>query len=316
MLKTSLITFLITILVCNVCHPLPLPLNNLGSLPYPYKALAFKPTQNNIRNNTLLSPINYRPTANAGLNQTVYENATVVLNGVASDPNPGVKITYSWRQIGEPVVKLINKNTTNPSFTAPHVSANTQLKFLLTAKDDKGAEGTPAAVRILVKPNTPTAFIKQTEYILDVSGSQVFPNQTIKDRIINLYKSSDYEIPVLEYHLLGFDINAFDVKMHVEPKEVNSTVTRIDIPLLHAKNVSVAREYISSYNASYNKVDLGSIYADYDKMTDKMSIHIPVNVVSKYLLQYLLQIIPKRVSAEEQPYVLPLGKTTTKHHRH
>jgi hypothetical protein len=47
-----------------------------------------------------------------------------------------------------------------------------------------------------------------------------------------------------------------------------------------ASNVTVTNGII---NLNYGKVDLGSIYGIYDKPTDKMMVHIPFAVASKYL---------------------------------
>jgi tetratricopeptide (TPR) repeat protein len=97
--------------------------------------------------NSLLLPV-----ANAGTNQTVNENSTVTLVGVAIDPNPSAKLSLSWRQIAGPFVKLDNSDTANPTFTSPSdLRSDTQLKFLLIAKDDRGAASRPAIVTITVK---------------------------------------------------------------------------------------------------------------------------------------------------------------------
>jgi tetratricopeptide (TPR) repeat protein len=94
--------------------------------------------------------VNHPPVANAGINQTVNENTTVTLNGIASDPNND-KLTYSWTQIAGPAIILNNSNTTNPSFTTPSISSDTAIKLSLTAKDDKGAPSSPALVTVTVK---------------------------------------------------------------------------------------------------------------------------------------------------------------------
>jgi hypothetical protein len=39
------------------------------------------------------------PVVKAGPNQTAEENATVVLKGIASDPDSGDKLSYSWKQM-------------------------------------------------------------------------------------------------------------------------------------------------------------------------------------------------------------------------
>ena len=72
------------------------------------------------------------PTADAGPTQTVDESATVTLNGNASsDPN-GNALTYSWTQTTGPNVALNGNTTATPTFTAPQLSADTDLVFNLT----------------------------------------------------------------------------------------------------------------------------------------------------------------------------------------
>ena len=96
--------------------------------------------------------VNHPPVVKAGPDQTVEENGTVVLHGIANDSDPGDIISYSWRQMAGHAVKLSSSNSKNPSFIAPKVSVDTQLRFALTARDDRGATSiTPANVTITVK---------------------------------------------------------------------------------------------------------------------------------------------------------------------
>src|SRR6187200_348364 len=97
-----------------------------------YTALGFNATTpsntNNITSPTPLNntAINHTPVANAGVNQVVNETDTVILNGIASDPDPGdySKLTYLWTQVSGPHINLKNGNTTNPSFIAPTVPSD------------------------------------------------------------------------------------------------------------------------------------------------------------------------------------------------
>ena len=124
--------------------------------------------------------------------------------------------------------------------------------------------------------------IKNFEYTFDLEGSQIFPNNNIKQNIVSKYESSEYNIDDLNYELLGFKITASDIKIHVDPKKIDDSKTRVDIPLMLAKDVKVSNGPI---NLSYNEVDLGSVYGIYDKTTDKMTIHVPVSVAVKYIQQ-------------------------------
>jgi hypothetical protein len=121
---------------------------------------------------------------------------------------------------------------------------------------------------------------RQPEYTVSLDGKQIFPNSTLKQNIVDKYQSSTYDIRDLKYNILGFNITAHDIKIHVNPSRIDTTKTRVDMPLMLARNVTVTNGVI---NLNYNQVDLGSIYGIYDKTTDKMMVHIPLVVASKYL---------------------------------
>ncbi|HET7149085.1 MAG TPA: hypothetical protein VFI73_11355 [Candidatus Nitrosopolaris sp.] len=120
----------------------------------------------------------------------------------------------------------------------------------------------------------------QSEYTVSLDGKQIFPNSTLKENIVDKYQPSTYDIRNLKYNLLGFDVAASYIKIHVNPSRIDITKTRVDIPLMLARDVTVRNGVI---NLNYNQVDLGSIYGIYDKTTDKIMIHIPLAVASKYL---------------------------------
>ncbi|HET6715845.1 MAG TPA: hypothetical protein VFG90_01855 [Nitrososphaeraceae archaeon] len=81
--------------------------------------------------------------------------------------------------------------------------------------------------------------IKNFEYTFDLEGNQIFPTSNIKQDIVSKYKSSEYNIDNLDYELLGFKIRASDIRIHVDPKKIDDTETRVDIPLLLAKDIKV-----------------------------------------------------------------------------
>ncbi|MGB7638969.1 MAG: PKD domain-containing protein [Nitrososphaeraceae archaeon] len=85
--------------------------------------------------------VNHPPVANAGQNQTVDEGYAVSLNGSASRDPDGDPLTYSWKQIGGPMVKLNDTDTPIATFTAPPKlhSYDTNLVFKLKVTDTKNA---------------------------------------------------------------------------------------------------------------------------------------------------------------------------------
>jgi hypothetical protein len=124
---------------------------------------------------------------------------------------------------------------------------------------------------------------KSVEYTVDINADQIFPNDTIKNSVLNKQEPMEYLIPILEYNLLGFDIFATDIKVRTESstiEEENKDKLRIEFPIMQAKNVNVNNEI---FDLNYENIDLSSTYAIYDSELDKFTIHIPVYVAARYL---------------------------------
>ena len=120
-------------------------------------------------------------------------------------------------------------------------------------------------------------------YPVDIKANQIFPNDTLKNSIINKNHPMEYFIPVLEYNLLGFDIFATDIKVKAESKKIyedNTNKSRIDFPIMQAKNVNVNNEI---FDLNFENIDLSSTYTIYDSELDKFSVHIPAYVAARYL---------------------------------
>lgn len=124
---------------------------------------------------------------------------------------------------------------------------------------------------------------KSVEYTIDIEANQIFPNDTIKNSILNKNQPMEYLIPILEYKLLGFDIFATDIKVRAESKKIyedNKNKLRIEFPIMQAKNVNVNNKI---FDLNYENIDLSSTYTIYDSELDKFTIHIPVYVATRYL---------------------------------
>src|SRR5215813_11957814 len=114
-----------------------------------------------------------------------------------------------------------------------------------------------------------------------IDASHIFPNETLKHKIIEKSGQSEFKIPILKYNLLGFNISATDIKVKANVKEIGqSNNTRIDFPVMQARDVNVRNGVL---NQNFTNVDLSSIYAIYDPQTDKFTLHVPYNIAAKYL---------------------------------
>jgi hypothetical protein len=166
-------------------------IHNNANIPYHQTALAIPNLQanntdisksaSNATSTNVVPTANHPPVVKVGPDQTVNENATVMLVGVAIDPDPDDKVGYSWTQVAGPAITLNGADTDTPSFTAPsNLPSDTPLKFTLTAKNDKGAESTsPATVTVTVKHinHPPVADADQDQtvnagYVVSLDGTK------------------------------------------------------------------------------------------------------------------------------------------------
>ncbi|MDF2736456.1 MAG: hypothetical protein K0S93_312 [Nitrososphaeraceae archaeon] len=124
---------------------------------------------------------------------------------------------------------------------------------------------------------------RNLEYTVDINANQIFPNDTIKNSVLNKNRQVEYLIPALEYNLLGFDIFATDIKVKTESKNIyenDKNKLRIEFPVMQAKNVKVNNQI---FDLNYDNIDLSSTYTIYDSELDKFTIHIPLYVAARYL---------------------------------
>jgi hypothetical protein len=122
---------------------------------------------------------------------------------------------------------------------------------------------------------------KQLEYTQDIDANQVFADVTVKNKILNNLEPTQYTIPALKHSLIGYDISANNIEVKTESKKIDDNKTRIDFPIMKAKNVKVSNGGL--VNLSYDNVDLSSMYIIYNPKTGKFTLHIPILVAAKYL---------------------------------
>lgn len=115
---------------------------------------------------------NQAPNADAGDNQTVFETASVALDGSGSTDVDGTLSSYEWVQTGGSGITLVNAAAAQASFTAPVVDLNGEtLTFSLTVTDNDGSSSIATTTVMVLKSSSTDVDGDNVPDILDL-----FPN--------------------------------------------------------------------------------------------------------------------------------------------
>ena len=146
--------------------------------------------------NVLVKYVNILPIANAGTNQTVFDNASgpITLDGTKSHDPDGTIKSYHWTEISgsgsdSRTVQLTGANTSKASFNMPHLTRDTTLTFELTVTDNQGANSTADTSVLIRHVNLPP---------IAAAGPSQIVNES-KTVTLNGTKSSDPDGTIHSY---------------------------------------------------------------------------------------------------------------------
>lgn len=124
------------------------------------------------------------PISNAGPDQVVESESTVMLSGAGSTDSDGRIVAYRWTQFSGPAVALDDATSVAPLFDAPLVAEFTLIQFELVVTDDANATSSDV-VGITVTPPQH-----------DVSGTITVPDGNLVDSDVNdplaPYEANDF----------------------------------------------------------------------------------------------------------------------------
>jgi hypothetical protein len=142
--------------------------------------------------------VNKAPVANAGLDQSVNEEATVFLDGSLSSDSDGNPLTYKWTAPAG--ITLSSTIVAKPTFIAPEVKRDSILSFSLIVSD--GMENSvPAIVKITV-----LNFIKVGNSEIPTQAFKVYPNPTTGMITLEFTQSKGKKTEISVSNLIGAEV--------------------------------------------------------------------------------------------------------------
>jgi len=117
---------------------------------------------------------NQSPVSNAGSDQIVSENKTIILDGTGSRDVDGNVITYHWKQISGIPVDMTDDTSDISTFTAPDVGNTTILKFKLSVNDAKNASSSDL-VNVIVSNETVKTYSEPNNLLCNILQVRSMP---------------------------------------------------------------------------------------------------------------------------------------------
>jgi len=206
---------------------------------------------------------NQPPIADAGTSQTVREGDDVTLSGSGSSDPDGDLLTYSWNQTAGPSVELNNASSANPTFSAPQVSNEEKLTFLLKVSDGNSSSTDNVNV-YTVDTATSHVLLGTPDYMNDVANR-------IKDAKQFVYAAMYYAEPYPTNKIInelekakdrGVDVRLVFSEQNVATyptveKEMSDRGIPYKVISNHAKVVVIDNKtaYVGSANWNYNGLE-------------------------------------------------------------
>ncbi len=116
---------------------------------------------------------------------------------------------------------------------------------------------------------------------INLQGIEGFGNDEVKQSILVEQEESVYNIPSLQYSIMGHTIKASDVQVNVDPTSIDDTRTRLNMQVL-ADNVQVTGPLLSE---SFEDFEIGSLTGTYNEITNKLVINLPYRTALSILSQ-------------------------------
>jgi C1A family cysteine protease len=245
---------------------------------------------------------NQSPIANAGVDATVNEGDTTILDGSNSYDSDGIIASAQWEQISGTIVQLKSMDSSlRQYFTSPQVDGDEQLKFKLTIADDKGSLASDTIVVTVKNTTVPNqspianagSDITANEgesVTLDASGSSgdiVSYEWREGDRILSTQSSfskSDFFVGTHTITLTLADSNGAEATDEVQvnvTSDTNSITQFISNLENNTTNLSQFIEYDGAiYVLTAEKLNETDYRTDPDGMTSYKSLIVLTKIVN------------------------------------
>lgn len=218
-------------------------------------------------------PVNKKPIADAGVDQSVTGPVSVTLDGSASKDIDGTISSYAWQQTGGDAVNLTGSNTASASFSVAEVNQTQLYTFSLTVTDNDGAAMSDI-VTIEVKPKNTTPINTPPEAKI-TAPSPVNAGDTV---IVDASASTDADQDSLTFNWnIPAGINAtvqgptvtFVAAEYTQNTTLNFSVSVSDGTdnSSAATSVVVLKKAASGGDTCTNLWDAGAIYLGGDQVT-------------------------------------------------
>ena len=114
------------------------------------------------------------------------------------------------------------------------------------------------------------------DYTFDISAKQLFPNEAIRNKILESQSESEYQLKSVTYNILGEHLEAKNATVFVRPSKIDDGNVKLEFFVFAQKaSITGADGKQGVIERTYDNLEVKSIYGIYNHDSGKISVHVP-----------------------------------------
>jgi hypothetical protein len=193
---------------------------------------------------------NWSPIANAGEDTSVNEGSSIILSGNGTDSDGSIS-SYQWIQTTGVTVSINNANTASISFSAPLVTKDEELTFILTVTDNEGANTSDSVNISIINLNTEPVATVEFPTSFSNTNKDIFAADIVFTEVVN---SLTFDLGEVNEAFILFEGQKYVIENNtIDVSALNSKEFQLVLNHNLVETITIGLKSFTASGSSYNE---------------------------------------------------------------